>query len=96
MIARGFQQDAAGYWIEMARLAEKDYGFNMPEWLGVDELQSATWTVPSGVTKLSQVEAASRLTAWLRGDTVGTYAIACAFVTVAGRKDTFSFRLIVK
>jgi len=70
-----------------------DYGFDWSDWLDTGEtLSSATWTVPSGITKDSQQLGDTSTKAWFSGGTAGeSYTIACKVVTSAGRTDERSF-----
>lgn len=67
-------------------------------WLvGGDTLSSASWTVPSGLTKVSETNSTTSATVWLSGGTDGTdYDITCHVVTVAGREDDRTLRIQVR
>lgn len=66
-----------------------DYGFDWSQWLsGDDTISASTWTVPSGLTKDSQVRSTTVTTVWLSGGTAGTdYEIVNSIETAEGRKD---------
>lgn len=75
-----------------------DYGFDWSEWLQTGEtLSSATWTIPSGITKSSQQESSTGTVIWLSGGTAGTnYNISCKIVTSANRTDERTMTIIVR
>lgn len=60
-----------------------DYGFDWSDWLEDDEtLATATWTVPTGITKDSQDESDSVTVIWLSGGTAGKdYYVSCKITT---------------
>jgi hypothetical protein len=66
-----------------------DYGFDWTDWLDEHEtISSVTWTVPSGITKVSQTESSTEALIWLSGGTAGTnYDVVCHIVTSATRAD---------
>lgn len=66
-----------------------DYGFDWSSWLQTGEtISSATWTVPTGITKTSQTESTTETIVWLSGGTAGTsYDVSCRIVTSQGRTD---------
>jgi hypothetical protein len=66
-----------------------DYGFDWAAWLQTGEtISSATWTVPTGITKTTQTENTTETVIWLSGGTAGTnYDVSCRIVTSGGRTD---------
>jgi hypothetical protein len=74
-----------------------DYGFNWTGWLASGEtIVSASWTIPTGITKTTDQVTTTHTVVWLSGGTVGkTYAIACKITTSAGRVDERTFRIYV-
>jgi len=81
-----------------------EYGFDWAEkdWLESGEtIASAVWTIPTGLTKVSE-EAGSEVTqVVLSGGTAGeTYTITCHIVTtggsVEGREDDRSIAIVVE
>ena len=51
-----------------------------------DTIATATWTVPSGLTKTAQVESGTVAVVWLAGGTAGrTYTLNVDVVSVQGR-----------
>lgn len=75
-----FQKDPA---------AVLDWAFDWSAWLASGEtITSRVVTVPTGITKDSDTEAAGKVTVWLSGGTAGmSYSVACKIVTSAGRTD---------
>lgn len=72
-----------------------DYTISWADWLATgDAIDSATWTVPVGVTKVSQVETTTLATIEVSGGTAGTsYDLTCHIVTTDGREDDRTIRL---
>ena len=105
MIKPGFK-DGPLPWIEKDPAAVLDYTIDWNAaaseggpWLAAGEtlVPPAVWTLPSGITKSSQIDGASASTIWLSGGTVGaSYTITCKITTSAGRTDERSFLVVVK
>lgn len=77
--------------------AVRDYQLKLEEWLDGDTISTATWTVPSGITKDSQSETTTVATIWLSGGTAGTeYELVCRIVTAAARTEDFSITVLVR
>ena len=73
-----------------------DYQINWATWLGTDTIATATWTVPTGLTKSSQANTTTTATAWLSGGVVGqTYDVVNTITTAAGRTDYRTVQIIV-
>jgi hypothetical protein len=68
------------------------------KWLiGSDTIASSTWTVPSGITKVSDTHDTKTCTIKLSGGTAGQeYVIANKIVTVGGITDERSFTIRVE
>ena len=74
-----------------------DYTVNWETWLEEDAISTATWTVPSGLTKDSDAKSTTIATVWLSGGTVGeNYEVICHIVSVAGREDDRTIRINVR
>ena len=74
-----------------------DYKINWATWLDSDTLSSATWTVPSGITKDSQSNTTTTATIWLSSGAAGqTYEITCRGVTAGGRTKDWTIGIRVK
>ena len=78
--------------------ATLDYGFDWSEWLSTGEtLSSATWTVPSGITQVSDLITTDDSVIWLSGGTAGTnYYVACKITTSSSRIDERTMTIIVR
>ena len=62
-----------------------------------ETVSTATWTVPSGITKDSQAETTTVTTITLSGGTVNTdYVLTVLMVTTSGREVERSFRVLVR
>ncbi|MCW5623912.1 MAG: hypothetical protein KIT73_04235 [Burkholderiales bacterium] len=105
-----FREDARGFYVEKDPDATLDYHMAWSRLLDGDTISTAMWTVPAGLTKVSQSvnvspvvvdrvthPAGSVATVWLSGGTAGAeYAVTCRVVTVGGRTDERSFRVVMR
>lgn len=99
MTKTGFRRDRDGLWsIDKDPAAELEYGPDLTQWLADGEtVTGVTWTVPAGLTKLSDSGAGPTPTVKLGGGSAGvTYQVTCTFTTSASRKDARTFRINVK
>jgi len=65
-----------------------DYRIDWSTWLGADTISIVTWSVPTGITKVSSSNDSTSATIWLSGGTAGTiYEVTCRIVTAGGRTD---------
>ena len=66
-----------------------DYTWDWSDWLpSGDTIASYTFTVPAGITKDSDSNTTTAVTAWMSGGTAGlSYDVVCHIVTTAGRED---------
>lgn len=73
--------------------AKLDYGFDWSSWLASGEtITDSLWTIPTGITKVSDQKDDDSVTVWLSGGTAGeSYKIACKVTTSASRIDERSF-----
>jgi hypothetical protein len=56
------------------------------QWLSGDTIQTSTWIVPSGITKVTDTSTTTTATIWLSGGTVGTtYEVTNRITTAGGR-----------
>lgn len=77
--------------------ARLDFGIRWTEWLAGDAIQSATWTVPTGLTKAAESHSTDTAYVWLEGGTTGSsYPVMCRIETVGGRIDDRTIQIIVK
>ena len=65
-----------------------DYQFDWSAWLGSDTISTSTWTVPTGITLVTETETTTTATAWLSGGTTDVnYECVNTIVTAGGRTD---------
>jgi hypothetical protein len=61
------------------------FTINWAPYLGTDTIASATWTVATGITKVSDSHTTTTTTVWLSGGTAGVdYLISCQITCVGG------------
>jgi hypothetical protein len=71
-----------------------DFGVDEDDWLGSDTLSAVTWTVPTGITKVAQVNTTTTATIWLSGGTAGAvYTIGIRVTTAGGRTKDESLKI---
>lgn len=77
--------------------AELDYAFDWTDWLGSGEALSGTsWTVPAGLTKISETYTPYVSVCRIGGGAVGTsYIVTCRITTNQGEVDRRSLLLTV-
>jgi hypothetical protein len=74
---------------------KKEYSLDWSDWLGSDTISTSTWTVPSGITKVTDSKTTTTTTVWLSGGSTGyNYLCTNHIVTIAGREEDQS--IIVK
>jgi hypothetical protein len=77
--------------------ALKDYQVDAGDWLGDDTLTDAVWTIPSGLTKVTDGHSSTIITVWLSGGTLGQdYDCYVDFTTTGGREDRAMIRIKVR
>ena len=65
-----------------------DYQIDWTAWLGSDTIATSTWTVPTGITKVTSTNTTLTATIWVSGGTVDTsYMLANKIVTAGGRTE---------
>jgi hypothetical protein len=68
--------------------ATLDFNIDWSDWLNGDYIMIVTWTVPTGLTKISQSRTDTVATVWLSGGTLGVeYDVGCMITTSEGRRD---------
>ncbi len=69
--------------------ATLDYTVDWTDWLMADdEIQSASWVTPAGLTVESESHTTTAATVWLSGGQAGSeYAVVSRIVTADGRED---------
>jgi len=77
--------------------AKLDYAVDWTAWLGNDTIDTSTWTVPTGLTKVSDSKTMKIATVWLSGGTAGQeYTVTNHIKTAAGREDERSIIIQVQ
>ena len=77
--------------------ATLDYLIDWSGWRNGDTISSSTFTVPSGITKDSQMNTTSESLVWLSGGTIGTtYLLKNQITTAAGRTESRYFNIKVE
>ena len=88
-------------WFTKDPNAVLDYTIDWSRWLGTDTIlttpSGTAWTVPTGITKVSDSKTTTTATVWLSGGTAGTdYTVTCRISTVGGRIDDCSIKIQVR
>lgn len=69
-----------------------DYSVDWSRWLDGDEIATSDWTVPTGLTKVSDTKTATKTTAWLSGGVADeSYTVTDRITTTGGRTEDRSF-----
>ncbi len=69
-----------------------DYSVDWSRWLDGDTIATSVWTVPSGLTKVSDTSTTTKTTAWLSGGTADqSYTVTNRITTTGGRTEDRSF-----
>ena len=79
--------------------ATLDYTFDWEDFLEdqSDTISSATFIVPTGLTKTNESTTDTTATVWLSGGTVGTkYSVVCRITTVGGRIDDRTIEITIR
>lgn len=65
-----------------------DYQIDWETWLNGDTISTSTWTVQSGITKVTDTKGTYTTTIWLSGGTIGQrYTVTNHIVSAAGREE---------
>jgi len=74
-----------------------DYLIDWSGWLGTDTIATSSFTVPSGITKDSQINTTTQALVWLSGGLTGTtYLLKNQITTVGGRTESRYFNIKVE
>ena len=74
-----------------------DYTENWATWLGTDEIDTSSWTVPAGITNAADSATTTTTTIWLSGGTAGTnYEVVNSITTTAGRETDRTLYIYVR
>lgn len=75
----------------------KDYGISYDKLLGSDTISTSTWTIPAGITKVSDSHDLTSTTIWFSGGTAGEhYACLNRITTAGGRTYDRTIKLKMK
>jgi hypothetical protein len=74
-----------------------DYQINWATWLSTDTIGTSAWTVPTGITKVSDTNTTTTATIWLSGGTADTdYRLVNRITTANGRTEERSIWIKVR
>jgi len=74
-----------------------DYIVDWINWLCSDTIATGTWTVPTGITKVSNSITDTEAIVWLSGGTAGhSYDLTCRIITAGGRVDDRTISILVR
>lgn len=78
--------------------AKLDYALDWTAYLaGADTIASAAWTVPAGLTKVSEANTTTTTTVRISGGTAGTeYTVTCHIVLASGQEDERSITIVAQ
>ena len=69
-----------------------DYSVDWAKWLDGDTIATSVWTVPAGLTKVSDTNTTTKTTVWLSGGTADqSYTVTNRITTTGGRTEDRSF-----
>ena len=76
--------------------ATLDYVIDWSNWLGTDTISTSTWSVPVGITKVSDSLDVAKATIWLSGGTDKvSYRVVNTVTSAMGRTETKSIQVRV-
>jgi hypothetical protein len=74
-----------------------DYAVDWSRWLAGDTIAASAWVVPTGLTKVSETNTATKATVWLSSGSAGqSYTVTNRITTAAGRTEDRSFTIRVE
>ncbi len=74
-----------------------DYQINWATWLVTDTISTSTWTVPTGITKVTDTNTTTTTTIWLSGGTADAdYRLINRIATANGRTEERSIWIKVR
>lgn len=77
--------------------AKLDYTIDWSRYLGPDTISAAEWTVPVGLTKVSDSKTDTTTTVWLSSGIAGVdYQVMCKITTIGGRIDERTILILVR
>ena len=97
MISGFYEDPTLGVTIIKDPTARLPYSLDWGDWIGIDTVATSTWTVPTGITKVSDTYGSKTTTIVLSGGTAGVnYVLENTITTAAGLQDSRSFTVQVK
>ena len=77
--------------------ATLDYEVDWTDWLNGDTITASAFTVPTGITLVTQLRTDSKAVVWLSGGTVGSkYDVVNRITTAGGRTDDRTIRIVIQ
>jgi len=77
--------------------ATVQYTIRWTAWLGSDTISSSSWTVPAGITNVSESNDTLDANIFLASGTVGTiYPVTNSIVTAAGQKNDQTISIFIQ
>lgn len=74
-----------------------DFSVDWTDWLGTDTIVTSTWTVPTGLTSVTETNTTKIATIFLSGGTTGSsYEIINRITTAEGRTDDRTLLIVVQ
>jgi hypothetical protein len=74
-----------------------DYAVDWSRWLAGDTIAASVWIVPTGLTKATESNTATKAIVWLSGGSAGqNYTVTNRITTAAGRTEDRSFTIRVE
>jgi hypothetical protein len=74
-----------------------DYSMDWATWLGSDTLATSVWSVPAGLTKVSDTLTATATIIWLSGGTAGqVHDVRNRITTAGGRTQDDTLRITIR
>jgi len=97
-VVNAWQKDGKGFFFEMDKDEKKDYSLDYTDWLALisDTIATVVWTIPAGITKISEQVTGAVAKVVLRADTLGTYSCSMKLTTTGTLIEILNFRVIVE
>ena len=74
-----------------------DYSLDWGPWLNGDEIDTSTWTLENGITRVTDDNTTTTTRIFVSGGTAGqNYSLTNTVTTVGGRTDERSFEIRVR
>jgi len=74
-----------------------DYSIDWATWLGTDTIATSAWTVPTGITTVTNTNTTTTTTVWLSGGSLGQRYLCTNHITTAGgRQEDQSIMIVME